>query len=94
MQVIKPLDTDAVNLAMKCKLIVTIEEHNHIGGLGSSVAEYMSEQEGHPRLVRIGVPDCFYTADVPNKLLENAGLDSDSIYKKIKDEYEKKVVSN
>ena len=57
MHTIKPLDTDALNSACKTsKLIVTVEEHSVIGGLGGAVAEYLCGFASHPRLLIIGIP--------------------------------------
>lgn len=57
---IKPLDAGAVGAAIRRATgrVVTVEEHNIIGGLGSAVAEVIAEH-GYGRLVRLGVPDTF-----------------------------------
>ncbi len=55
---IKPLDTTSILQASKNKkLLVTIEEHGKIGGLGSAVAEVVSAQGTNTPLLRIGVED-------------------------------------
>lgn len=59
---IKPLDTALLKKVFsECSLIVTIEEHSLIGGLGSAVAEWLCDQECQykGRLMRIGIPDEF-----------------------------------
>jgi len=59
---IKPLDMDAVlRYAAKVPVIVTIEEHSRIGGLGSAIAEIVAEANFNPakRFKRIGLPDVF-----------------------------------
>ncbi|MGM9774622.1 MAG: transketolase family protein [Candidatus Egerieousia sp.] len=57
---IKPLDTNCLDkVYSKFKLIVSVEEHSIIGGLGGTIAEYLADKEVHPRLVRIGVEDRF-----------------------------------
>lgn len=59
---IKPLDTDAIlGYAAEVPVIVTIEEHTMIGGLGSAVAEVIAEANFNPakRFKRIGIPDVF-----------------------------------
>ena len=56
---IKPLDKEAISAAKDSKLIVTLEEHNKIGGLGAAVAEVMCEETGFPRLLRLGIADYF-----------------------------------
>lgn len=56
---IKPLDKEAIYAAKGSKLIVTLEEHSKMGGLGAAVAEVMCEVTGFPRLMRLGIADCF-----------------------------------
>ena len=57
---IKPLDVAAILAACeRMRLVVTVEEHNVIGGLGSAVAEVLAEAPLHPPLRRIGIPDRF-----------------------------------
>jgi transketolase len=56
---LKPFDAVAVAAAVRStRAVVTVEEHNIIGGLGSAVAEVIAEQ-GYGQLVRLGVPDTF-----------------------------------
>ncbi len=63
MHTIKPLDNGAVlSAAKETSAIVTIEEHSIIGGLGSAVAEVLSERNNaNVSLMRIGIPDEFCT---------------------------------
>ena len=59
---LKPLDEDAIlSQASEVPVIVTIEEHNVIGGLGSAVAEILAEANFAPakKFKRIGIPDVF-----------------------------------
>jgi transketolase len=65
---LKPLDEQAVvRAAQQCGAVVTIEDHNIIGGLGSAVAEVLSEQ--YPaRLKRIGIRDRFSSSGDPELL--------------------------
>ena len=84
MHTVKPFDTEIIdqNLSGK-KLIVTIEEGQLNGGLGSAVAEYVSGLNGAPKLVRIGINDFFPHAGSYNYLLEQCGLDVESIKNRI-----------
>jgi len=60
MHTIKPLDVDCVKKLIDDSFeIITIEEHNIIGGLGSAIAEIIAESNKAVRFSRIGVPDCF-----------------------------------
>lgn len=80
---IKPIDKDLIlDCADRCQQIVTIEEHNIIGGLGSAVAEIVSENHPVP-VLRIGVEDRFGQSGSGVELLHAYGLDSESIAKKI-----------
>ena len=77
---IKPLDSLAVLHATEgAALAVSVEEHSVIGGLGSAVAECVSERAGAPRLLRLGVPDQFGESGLADELLEKHGLQPDGI---------------
>ncbi len=58
---VKPLPVAEIKrLANQCKLLITMEEHNVIGGFGGAVAEVLSEMQGeHAVLFRAGLQDCF-----------------------------------
>lgn len=56
---IKPLDKQAIMDAKDSRLIVTLEEHSKMGGLGAAVAEVMCEETGYPKLLRLGIADFF-----------------------------------
>ena len=69
---IKPLDKKAIMEAKDCRLIVSLEEHSKMGGLGAAVAEVMCEQTGFPRLLRLGIADFFDLAcDYDGLLVQN-----------------------
>ena len=62
MPTIKPLDTEKIiELATSTRMVITIEEHSVIGGLGSAVAEIMAETNwsGPKYFKRLGIPDVF-----------------------------------
>jgi len=88
MHTIKPLDTGAINTAcVTSKLIVTVEEHSVIGGLGGSVAEYLCGISSAPRQLIIGMPDAFQMAGDYQYLLEQNGLTGPQIAEKIIDTF-------
>jgi transketolase len=67
---IKPLDTDAIaEVAGKTGAVVTVEDHNIIGGLGSAVAEALGEKMPVP-MERVGVRDVFARSGNPDELLD------------------------
>ncbi|WP_172257016.1 transketolase family protein [Saccharibacillus deserti] len=75
MHTIKPLDRAAIEQAcLSSKLIVTVEEHGVIGGLGSAVAEYKSTLASSPPQLLIGLPDYFGKMGEYAYLLEKYGL--------------------
>ncbi len=82
MSTIKPLDNAAVLKAAKeTGVIITAEEHSVIGGLGSAVSEYLSEN--HPtKVVKIGVNDEFGYSGPANDLLDKFGLRGKDIAEK------------
>jgi len=78
---IKPIDRDLIiKAAEETGSVITAEEHNIIGGLGSAVAEVLSENMPVP-LKRIGVEDTFGESGKPAELLEKYGLTHDKIFK-------------
>jgi len=81
---IKPMDTEAViKFAENTNTIVTVEEHQVAGGMGSAVAEVLAQN--HPMKIKmIGVQDKFGQSGEPNELIKYYGLDSKSIIKTIK----------
>lgn len=81
MHTIKPLDKDALDLNKK--LIVTLEEHNVIGGLGGAVADVLSQYTSHPKLLKLGINDRFVPVGSYKYLLQQCGLDIDSIKNQI-----------
>lgn len=83
MHTIKPLDTSCLDECIESRLIVTVEEHSIYGGLGSAVSEYFSEKKHRPRQMTIGIEDTFFHADLPQNLMKDAGLDAESIQRKI-----------
>ena len=77
---IKPLDEEAiVKSAKKTGKVITCEEHNIIGGLGSRVAQTLAQH--HPCPIHfIGVKDSFGESGTPDQLMTKYGLDTKSIY--------------
>lgn len=81
---IKPLDEEIVLRAAKeTGLLVTVEEHNVIGGFGSAVSEFLSEH--YPtRVIKVGVQDCFGQSGPAVGLLEKYGLTAEHIVATVK----------
>ncbi len=76
---IKPLDEEAViALAKECGKIVTVEEHQIAGGMGSAVAECLAQNFPVP-IEFIGVRDLFGQSGTPKELIEHYGMGKDAI---------------
>lgn len=81
---IKPIDSDAIiTLAKETKAIVTVEEHQVAGGMGSAVAEVLSAN--YPTAIEfIGIQDKFGQSGSPDELIEHYGMGKDSIKEAVK----------
>ena len=84
MHTVKPLDTQIIddNISNK-KLIITIEEGQINGGLGSAIAEYVVSMDKAPKMLRLGIKDIFPHAGSYHYLLEQCQIDVESIKKAI-----------
>lgn len=81
---IKPLDEEAIiKLATEAGAIVTVEEHQIKGGMGSAVAEVLA-QSAPVSIEFIGVHDLFGQSGTPDQLLEHYGMGESHIYKAVK----------
>ena len=86
---LKPIDKEIiVKAAKETNLLITVEDHSIIGGLGSAVSEVLTEH-CPSRLVRIGLNDEFPESGPPTDLYEKYGLSSSKISKRIIDELDK-----
>ena len=82
MHTIKPIDKDAViHAAKKSGAIITVEDHNILGGLGSIVADVLMEAGVFARLKKIGIPDTFVEFGYPEELYPYYGMDGAGIAK-------------
>ena len=82
---LKPLDAAAVlEAAGRTKLLVTAEDHQVIGGLGSAVAEVLAENGVGKRLLRIGVQDAFGESGLPEAVLAKFKLDAKGIAEQVR----------
>jgi transketolase len=90
MPCIKPVDAQAiVKAARETGLIVTVEDHNVIGGLGSAVSEVLTDNQPC-RLLRIGIDDEFTESGDHEELLDRYNLLPGDIAKRIKNAIEQK----
>ena len=85
MATIKPIDKDIIlKAAAETGAIVTAEEHNIIGGLGSAVAEVLCESGKPVPMLRVGVEDTFGRSGPALELLDLYGLTAPHIVEKVK----------
>lgn len=82
---IKPLDREGIiNFAKRCKVLVTVEEHQVAGGVGSAIAELLAEE--HPMPIRfVGVRDEFGQSGTPDELIAHYGMDTEGIKKAVRE---------
>jgi len=82
---IKPIDENAIlKYAKQCGLIVSVEEHQVSGGMGSAIAEVLAEHQSCP-LKRHGIYDRFCESGTAKELLKKYSLDAEGIAKTVKE---------
>jgi len=84
---IKPLDKELIeNEIKKHRLVVTIEEHSIIGGLGSIINNFIISNKINKRVVNFAIPERFIEQGGYKDLIEEVELSSNTIYEKINTE--------
>jgi len=84
MHTIKPIDEEMIqNSIQDFKLIVSVEEHNIIGGLGSAISETLSKFKGSPALLSLGINDTYSKSGSYDFLKDYHGLTHKKILKNI-----------
>lgn len=86
MHTIKPIDKDAILAAVHdTRRIITVEDHNVIGGLGSAVAEVIAGAGKGCAFERLGIPDCFCQIGLHEDLMSLYGIDTNGILQKVRE---------
>lgn len=86
MHTIKPIDKEIIHKAvMETRRIITFEEHNVLGGLGSAVADVIAASGKGCAFDKVGIPDCYAVVGYPEDLYSFYGLDTDGIIKKVRE---------
>ena len=81
---VKPIDISLIrDLATKVKVIVTVENHSVLGGLGGSVAEIIAQMPQHAKLDYVGVPDVFTESGKAKDVKNKYGLNVENIVEKV-----------
>ena len=93
MPTIKPIDVALIReLALESSLIITVEEHSIVGGLGGAVAEVMAELGCRTRLVRIGLEDIYSSVVGSQEYLRSVyGMDAAAIAKRVSAELQNRT---
>jgi transketolase len=87
MHTIKPIDEiKLIDIMSKFKLIITVEEHNIIGGLGSAVAETISKNGSYVKQIFLGVNDTYAKGGNYIYMKDFFNISAEKIYKRIKNE--------
>lgn len=82
---IKPIDRALLrSLAHSCGHVVTVEDHNVVGGLGSAVAEVLAEEGFSGKLLRLGVQDCYGESGDAAALYEKYGISANQIVQSVR----------
>lgn len=86
---IKPIDSEIIiKCAKETGLLVSVEDHNTIGGLGTAISDVLTES--HPKkLIKLGIHDTFGMSGKPESLMEHFEIDSKSIIKIFREKYHK-----
>jgi transketolase len=87
MHTVKPLDRQAVLMAAAAgSPLITVEEHNTVGGLGAAVAEVLADKGSRSRLRRHGIPDVYSLIGPPTHLYQHYGLEAAGIEAVVREE--------
>ncbi|MGE5493707.1 MAG: transketolase family protein [Burkholderiales bacterium] len=85
MHTIKPIDKDAIlKVVEETRRIVTVEDHNIIGGLGSAVAEVVAESGKACAFTRLGIPDCFSMIGLHEDIMAFYKIDTNGIVENVR----------
>lgn len=87
MHTLKPIDEELIVRHKDVSLIVSVEEHSVVGGLGSAVAEVLAVYHEHGRLIAIGTDDTYLHAGSYEYMLEQHGLTAAQICARIINEF-------
>jgi transketolase len=88
MHTVKPMDEKIIDQELpNSRLLVSVEEHSRIGGLGEAVAGHLSSRQHHPALLKLGIVDTFQIAGDYRYMLEQNGLLPEQIAESIRQKY-------
>ncbi len=86
MRFVKPLDEALLHtIFSKHNTIITLEDGVIMGGFGTSILEFMADNNYSAKVIRLGIPDKFIEHGTQNELYKICGYDVEAIYKAVKD---------
>lgn len=86
MHTIKPLDKAVIEKAVhETRRLITVEDHNVFGGLGSAVAEVIAESGKSCGFKRLGIPDTFSIIGLHEDLMNHYGIDTNGIIETVRE---------
>lgn len=95
MRFVKPIDKEILHeVGKNFKAVITIEDGTIVGGFGSAVLEFMSENGYSINIKRLGVPDQFIDHGTPQELHRECGFDVEGIIKTVKSMIQPNILSN
>lgn len=95
MRFVKPIDEEILHeVGKNFKSVITIEDGAIVGGFGSAVLEFMSDNGYNPVVKRLGVPDRFIDHGTPQELHKECGFDVEGIIKAATDLAKPNLLSN
>lgn len=94
MRFVKPLDEGILHKVFKqFGQVITVEDGTVMGGFGSAVLEFMSDQGYHSRVTRLGLPDRFIDQGTQQELYQECGFDAEGIASTVREILNSKVLS-
>ncbi len=86
MHTIKPIDEEAIMKAVtETRRIVTFEDHNRIGGLGTAVADVIAASGKGCAFEKVGLPDAFSITGYPEDIQNHYAIDTDGVLAKVRE---------
>jgi transketolase len=83
---IKPIDGEAILAALNdTRRILTVEEHNVLGGLGTAIADVIAASGKGCVFAKVGLPDCYSEVGYPEDLYSHYGIDTDGIVGRVRE---------
>jgi transketolase len=84
MHTVKPIDREAVVDSAKTGVVITVEDHNTNGGLGSAVADVLAEEGIGCRFRKLGIPEEYAAVGLLDDLYNKYGYNADGIHRTVK----------